>query len=213
MLLSQIFSKGSDRIVLTKYRQGISAARLIEIGTPPAHTFARKLQTFGDGSEDNSWEAKLKRNKSLVQIVWFGVTLSAVLITAMNAQKHRYQFSNENMGTSKVMSSGELAAMKSNKGSRLKLGGVKKSDVKPGIDGMMEDLYSEKVAGRQFEDWENIRNPRSEEPETIEAHEMKKIALFSQKPELETSEFTSEDYGKIEEADIMLDFQMQDEED
>lgn len=152
--------------------------------------FTRKLHTFGDGSEDNSWEAKLKRNKSLVQIVWFGVTLSAVLITAMNAQKHRYQFSNENMGTSKVMTSGELAALKSNTRSSMQLGGVKKKSEGKGIDGVMDDLYTDKVAGRQFEDWENIRNPRSEEPETIEAHEMKKIALFSQKPELQTSEFT-----------------------
>ena len=86
----------------------------------------------------------------------------------------------------------------------LKEGGVKED--KKGLDLVMEDLYDKHVAGKEFDDWENIRTPRTEEPETLAANQAKRAAMLNRRSEKEAKKFTSEDYGKIEESDISLDF-------
>ena len=86
----------------------------------------------------------------------------------------------------------------------LKEGGVKED--KKGLDLVMEDLYDKHVVGKEFDDWENIRTPRTEEPETLAANQAKRAAMLNRRSEKEAKKFTSEDYGKIEESDISLDF-------
>jgi len=45
----------------------------------------------------------------------------------------------------------------------------------------LEEIYQEEIAGKKFDDWENIRAPRPWEPETIRANEEKARQLRQQR--------------------------------
>ena len=81
-----------------------------------------------------------------------------------------------------------------------------------GLDEVMEELYEKHVANKDLDDWDNIRTPRPEEPETVEANQAKRAEMLNRRSDEEAREFTSEDYGKIEEVDISLDFSVDSEE-
>lgn len=93
----------------------------------------------------------------------------------------------------------------------MKEGGVKED--KKGLDSVMEELYDKHVASKDLDDWENIRTPRAEEPETLDANQAKRAAILNRRSEKEAKAFTTEDYGKIEESDISFDFGLDNDKD
>lgn len=82
--------------------------------------------------------------------------------------------------------------------------GEKKKDSK-GIEDIMTDLYQEHVAGKEFEDWDNVRAPRILEPETIDDHDVYRAAKINQRSNENAVKFVTEDYGNIDEEDITFD--------
>lgn len=123
-----------------------------------------------------------------------------VFLTSAITQSYRYRSSSDHTGRSSVLDADQLESLKDMKG------GAKKD--KKGLDDVMEELYEKHIANRDLNDWENIRTPRPEEPETYDVNMAKKAALINKRSDMEAKEFSSEDYGKIEEADISLDFDM-----
>jgi len=129
--------------------------------------------------------------------VWFVGCMTLVFATAAITQNHRYKSSSDHTGHSSVMSADELESLKNMKA------GV--TGDKKGLDDIMEELYDKHVANKNLDDWDNIRTPRPEEPDTYEANQAKRAASINRRSDLEAKEFTSEDYGKIEETDISFD--------
>jgi len=161
----------------------------------------RYVQTFGGGDGLGGIRGKIAdylTGQTTQYVLWFVGCMSLVFFTASTAQKHRYKSSSEHTGHSSVMDADQLESLKNKKK------GV--TGDKKGLDDIMDELYDQHVASKDLDDWENIRTPRPDEPETYEANQAKRAAVINRRSDLEAKEFTSGDYGKIEEKDISLDF-------
>ena len=76
---------------------------------------------------------------------------------------------------------------------------------KKGMEDIMDSLYEEYVANKDLDDWENVRGPRTEEPETIQINNDNRAAKINKRTEENVEEFSVDDYAKINTADISFD--------
>lgn len=162
----------------------------------------RFVQTFGSGDKKlggiRGKIAYLLTLETFQYAIWFVGCMCLVFLTAAISQKHKYKDSSYFTGHASLMDVDQLESLKNTK-----KGG--KED-KKGLDDIIDELYDKHIANKDLNDWENIRTPRPEEPDTVEANQDKRAAMINKKTDEEAKEFTSGDFGKIEETDISLDF-------
>ena len=195
---------------LSQHKQSCSEQSTIQ--TRQFRNQFRQKQTFSNKSQDKTVSVKLfslmKDSKyERIYAVWFFCIMIAVCLVAMTAQKHKYTYSSsQSRGTFEMLDVDQLETIQQRRGKKIK--GDKK-----GIEGIMDDLYAEHVASKDLDDWENVRAPRTVEPDTYELNAINKAAKLNKKSDEKAEKFVAEDYGKISENDISFDLELEEEED
>lgn len=123
--------------------------------------------------------------------------IGAAFFVGCLAQRHRFNQRTDSSPTSQIMDANQLEALKNKKA------GVKGD--KKGMEDIMDSLYEEYVANKDLDDWENVRGPRTEEPETIQINNDNRAAKINKRTEENVEEFSVDDYAKINTADISFD--------
>lgn len=167
---------------------------------------SKEIHTFGSGKNNNQKNSYFEKIVKLIMdskfdrtySVWFMCMMVAVFSATLMAQRHKYTYWGSDSSSPQIMDIDQLEKFQN------KMKGEKKKDSK-GIEDIMTDLYQEHVAGKEFEDWDNVRAPRILEPETIDDHDVYRAAKINQRSNENAVKFVTEDYGNIDEEDITFD--------
>lgn len=150
------------------------------------------------GNEKVPLIKRLLLNQQAPYTIWLCVLMLASFQIIKTVQEYKFFGQTMSQPQKRSMNVDELEKMKQR---------GKKVDDRKGMDSVMNQLYEDKVASKDFQEWDNIRFPRKSEPETIIAHHSRKIEKQAQKIEAADSEFELSDYVKMDEKDFQFDFE------